>query len=116
MSLAIPAALSIGSSLLNASTTAAEKLLTSKASANGANKKAGAMKQAQDFEAVFLNSMISKMFEGVKGDGPMGGSDNAQSTWRSMLVDQYSQNIAQNGGIGLADQISKDILALQEIK
>ncbi len=40
---------------------------------------------AQDFEAVFLNSMFQQMYTGIDGDGPFGGS-GASGVWRSFLT------------------------------
>ena len=52
--------------LFNANAPAAGKL-------NAASKEK-ARASAQDFEAVFLNSMFQQMFTGLQGDGPFGGS------------------------------------------
>jgi peptidoglycan hydrolase FlgJ len=70
---------------------------------------------AQDFEAVFLNSMFQHMFSGVDGDGPMGGH-GATGVWRSVLTDQYARSIAQAGGIGIADHVYRTMLAHQEAR
>jgi flagellar protein FlgJ len=68
---------------------------------------------AQDFEAVFLNSMFQHMFTGVGGEGPFGGQ-GATGVWRSLLTDQYAKSIAKAGGIGLADQVYRSLIAHQE--
>ena len=68
---------------------------------------------AQDFEAVFLNSMFQHMFTGIEGDGPFGGS-GATGVWRSMLTDQYARSFAKSGGIGIADQVYRSLIAHQE--
>ncbi len=70
---------------------------------------------AQNFEAVFLNTMFNSMFTGIDGDGPFGGS-GATGVWRSMLTDQYARSFAKAGGIGIADQVYKSLLAQQEVK
>jgi peptidoglycan hydrolase FlgJ len=67
---------------------------------------------AQDFEAVFLNSMFQQMFTGVDGEGPMGGS-GAVGIWRSFLTDQYAKSFAQKGGIGLADHVYRALIERQ---
>ena len=72
-----------------------------------------AQKGAQDFEAVFLNSMFQQMFTGV-GKGPYSGGNGA-SAWRSFLTDEYAKSFAKKGGIGIADQVRKELLARQEI-
>ena len=70
---------------------------------------------AQDFEAVFLNSMFQNMFTGIGGEGPFGGS-GAIGVWRSMLTDEYSKSFAKAGGIGIADQVYRTLMAQQETR
>ena len=77
--------------------------------------KAKAKDAAQNFESVFLNTMFNSMFTGIEGDGPFGGS-GATGVWRSMLTDQYARSFAKAGGIGIADQVYKSLLAQQEVK
>lgn len=87
-------------------TNAAKSLATS-----GVNSKA--WQAAQDFEAVFLNSMFSQMFTGIDGDGPFGGSQ-ALGVWRSFLTDEYAKSFAKNGGIGIASDVYRTLMAQQE--
>ena len=68
---------------------------------------------AQDFEAMFLHSMFQQMFANV-GQGPFSGGPGA-SVWRSFLTDEYSKSFAKAGGIGLAAQVQRELLARQEI-
>ena len=68
---------------------------------------------AQEFEAVFLTTMLEGMFSGLKTDAPFGGG-SAEKTYRSLLVTQYAKQISQNGGLGISDQITRDLIALQE--
>ena len=93
--------------LLNMQAPAAGKL-----SATG---KAKARAAAQDFEAVFLNSMFQHMFTGIDGDGPFGGQ-GATGVWRSVLTDQYTKSIAKAGGVGIADHVYRSLMAQQEIQ
>jgi len=76
---------------------------------------AKARSAAQDFEAVFLNSMMSQMFTAVGGEGPFGGGGGT-GIWRSFLSEEYSKSFAKAGGIGIADQVYKTLLAQQETK
>ena len=69
---------------------------------------------ATDFEAVFINSMFQQMFTGLSGEGPFGGS-GATGVWRSFLTDEYSKTFAKAGGIGIADQVYRSLIAQQEI-
>jgi flagellar protein FlgJ len=69
---------------------------------------------AQDFEAVFLNSMFGQMFAGVS-EGPFGGGQAAR-TWRSFLTDEYAKNFAKAGGIGIADTVYRELITQQEAR
>ena len=92
--------------LLNLNAPAAGKLpVTGKAKARAA---------AQDFEAVFLNSMLQPMFNGVN-EGPYSGG-HAANVWQSFLTDEYSKMIAKKGGVGIADHVYRSLLAQQEIR
>ena len=102
--------------LLKNNAQAAAKL---KAAVPGANfsdaSKAKAKAAAQDFEGVFLNSMIQQMFSGLQGEGPMGGN-GATGIWRSFLTDEFAKGFAKAGGIGIADQVYGTLLAQQEAR
>jgi Rod binding domain-containing protein len=81
----------------------------------GANSsgKARAKNAAQDFEGVFLNQMFQHMFTGIDGEGPFGGGVGV-SIWRSFLTEQYAKSFAKAGGIGLADNVYRSLMAHQE--
>jgi flagellar protein FlgJ len=69
---------------------------------------------AEEFEAVFLNTMFQQMFSNV-GQGPFSGGP-AAGVWRSFLTDEYSKSFAKAGGIGLADHVHRALLAQQEVR
>src|SRR5262245_16707765 len=75
--------------------------------------RAKARAQAEDFEAVFLNSMFSEMMTGIDGEGPFGGGTGV-SVWRSFLTEEYAKSYAKAGGIGLADDVYRSLLQQQE--
>jgi flagellar protein FlgJ len=75
-----------------------------------AQKKAKA--SAEDFEAVFLNSMFSQMTSSVKGDGPFGDTVGT-GVWRSMLTEQYSKSFAKAGGIGISNDVFRTLILQQ---
>jgi flagellar protein FlgJ len=81
----------------------------------GLDTKAKARAAAEDFEAVFLNSMFSQMFTNIDGEGPFGGSQ-ATGVWRSFLTDEYAKSFAKRGGIGIADEVYRTLLAQQEAR
>lgn len=68
---------------------------------------------AEDFEAVFLNQMLSQMFTGIDGEGPFGGGAGTE-IWRSFLSEEYAKSFARTGGIGIADHVYPVLLAQQE--
>ena len=67
---------------------------------------------AQDFEAVFLNSMFSQMTSGIKGDGPFGDTTGT-GVWRSMLTEEYSKSFAKTGGIGISNEVYRTLILQQ---
>ncbi|HEX5233538.1 MAG TPA: flagellar assembly peptidoglycan hydrolase FlgJ, partial [Bradyrhizobium sp.] len=68
--------------------------------------------KAQDFEALFLNSMFSQMTSGIKGDGPFGDTPGT-GVWRSMLTEQYSRQFARTGGVGIANEVYRTLILTQ---
>jgi flagellar protein FlgJ len=83
------------------------------AGAKSSDPKVRARATAVDFEAQFLNTMFNEMFTGIDGDGPFGGGP-AVGVWRSFLTDQYAKTFAKAGGIGIADQVYRTLIAHQE--
>jgi Rod binding domain-containing protein len=74
---------------------------------------AKALASAKEFESVFLHTMIEQMLAGLGKEGPLGEGE-AGGAWRGLLVQEYAGTIAKSGGIGIADSVYHDILALQE--
>lgn len=73
-----------------------------------------ARKVAEDFEAFFLAQMTGYMFSGIPTDGPTGGGQ-AETIYRSLLNNEYGKAMSRTGGIGIADEVYREILKLQEI-
>lgn len=69
--------------------------------------------QAEELEGVFLNTLMKEMFSSVDAKGDFGGGF-AEETWRGMQAEQFAASMAQAGGIGLADALVADMLAMQE--
>jgi peptidoglycan hydrolase FlgJ len=81
----------------------------------GQTPQAKARAQANDFEAVFVNSMVQHMFTGIDKEGPLGNGPGV-GVWRSFLTEQYSKELVKAGGLGLSDQIYKSLLSQQEAR
>ena len=60
------------------------------------------------FEAMFLNIMYREMRKTVPKD-PLFGESNAESIFKDMRDTQLMQNVADSGGIGLADMLYKQL-------
>ena len=72
-----------------------------------------ARKTAEEFESSFLSAMLEQMFTGLEAEAPFGGG-HAETTYRSLLVGEYAKSISQSGGIGIADQVYRQLLSVQE--
>jgi Rod binding domain-containing protein len=72
-------------------------------------------KVAREFEAVFISQMLQHMYASVPTDGPFGGGHSEQ-VYRSMMVEEYGKSISESGGIGIAENITREILKLQEVR
>jgi len=86
------------------------------ANTNAANtNEVAARKAAEEFEAVFLTTMLQGMFAGIgtDTDAPFSGGSGEQ-TYRSMLTAEYAKEISKSGGLGIADQVTREMLEVQE--
>ncbi|MDE0724071.1 MAG: rod-binding protein [Alphaproteobacteria bacterium] len=71
-----------------------------------------AKETAKDFEAVFVNQMLNLMQPELQNDAFHAG--NAENQFRAFLNDNISEEIAERGGVGLADHIYDELIKLQE--
>ena len=75
---------------------------------------AEARKAAEEFESIFIQQFVEQMWSGVETDGEFGGG-NGEKVFRSLLNEEYAKSIAAQGGLGLADNVYREIIKLQEI-
>ena len=68
---------------------------------------------AKEFEAVFLSEMIKPMFSGIKTDGMFGGG-KSEETFRGLMIQEYGKQIAETGGVGIADHVKAALIRIQE--
>ncbi len=80
----------------------------------GATQLQSLRRQAEELEGVFLGMLTKQMFSSVKTDSESFGGGFGEETWRGMQAEQLASAMAANGGLGIADQIMGDLLALQE--
>jgi peptidoglycan hydrolase FlgJ len=67
---------------------------------------------ARDFEAVFVSQMLEQMFADVKTDG-LGGGGSGERIFRSMMIQEVGRQMTAQGGIGLADTVKRELIAMQ---
>lgn len=70
--------------------------------------------QAEEFEGVFLNTLTKELFSSLKSDQSVMGGGFGEETWRSMQSEMLAASMAQNGGLGIAEQLLPELLAMQE--
>jgi len=80
--------------------------------AGGQQSAASIKKAAQDFEAIFMGMMLKSMRDTVGKDKLTGGG-HGEETFRSLLDQEYAQNAAKSGGVGLAKLIEKELTRKQ---
>lgn len=100
-------------SLLAGAGQAAQTAVRSTPGEGETAQRLAARKQAVEFESVYLAEMLKPMFDGVKGSAEF-ESGTGQDMWRSMQVQEFGKAIAGNGGIGIADTVTEELLRAQE--
>lgn len=103
-SLAASAGLAVGQALAGAAGSALQG-----ASAD----KAKIQKTAKDFESMFLEQSLDVLNRSQGTDGPLGENGTGGGVYRSMLNKEYAQSIVQSGGIGIGDQVMREMLRMQ---
>lgn len=88
--------------------------VTSGSQTPGNLKNQQARQTAEEFEAFFLSQMFNSMSSGLKTDGAFGGG-HSEKIFRDMLNDEYAKSMSRQGGVGIADMVYREILALQEV-
>ncbi len=71
-----------------------------------------AKKLAGEFESVFLSQMLNQMKSSERDGGFDGG--HAEEQWTGLMNEQMGRMIAARGGVGLSDQIARELLRTQE--
>jgi len=76
---------------------------------------AAAKKAATEFEGTFVSQFLNEMWDGIPTDGMFGGGQG-EEMFRSLMLDQYGKQIAQQDGFGLSSAITRELLKTQEVK
>ncbi len=81
---------------------------------NDARSLEKAREAAEEFEAFFLSQFLNTMTSGLQTDGMFGGGES-EKVFRSMLNEEYAKTISRQNGIGVADAVFREMLAMQEV-
>ncbi len=77
--------------------------------ADAARGESGSLEQvAEQFESLFLKTMLSSMRKASPGD-PIFGDSQAHSTYREMFDQQLARDLAGKSGIGLAEVLVRQL-------
>jgi Rod binding domain-containing protein len=72
------------------------------------NKNAELKKTTQDFEALFIGMMLKSMRSTVGKDSLTGGG-HGEEVYRSMLDQEYAQEAAKSGSLGLSRGLEEQL-------
>lgn len=70
---------------------------------------------AKQFEAAFIGQMLGPMFEGLDSSGPFGGGAG-EAAFKSFLLDAVAKQMAGAGGLGLSDDVTRQMLKMQGLE
>ena len=84
-------------------------------SPEAAKTRARIEKTAKDFEAAFIGQMLGQMFEGVETSAPFGGGPG-EAAFKSFLTEAVAKQMSAAGGLGLADDLARQMLKLQGLE
>lgn len=66
-----------------------------------------------EFESMILSNMLRPMFDGLSSEGLFGGGEGEEA-FKSFYIDALAGQIARSGGVGISDQVQKQLLMMQE--
>ncbi|WP_204276779.1 rod-binding protein, partial [Klebsiella aerogenes] len=66
------------------------------------------------FEKMFLEQSFDRIAKSEGTEGPLGENGTGGDVWRSMLTKEYASEVVKSGGVGISDQIYKQMLQMQE--
>ncbi len=69
---------------------------------------------ATEFEAMAIGEMLKPMFDTLDTSGGLFGGGAGEAAWRPMLVQTIGKQMAQHGGLGLADAVYRALMRTQE--
>lgn len=71
-------------------------------------------KTADDFETMFLEQSFDRLTQNAGDEGPLGENGTGGGVYRSMLSGALAKQVVKSGGVGISDQIYRQMLQMQE--
>lgn len=69
---------------------------------------------AKDFESLFISQMVEQMFGESSGSSAF-GTEDTDEVYKGLMVQEYGKIMTQAGGIGIAQNIKRELLKQQEM-
>jgi Rod binding domain-containing protein len=82
------------------------------ADATRVDKKSKLYEQCQEFESIFVKMMLKEMRNSVDKNDSLLSGGWAEDIYQDMLDDEYSKTMAKNAGLGLSEQLYKQLSKL----
>jgi Rod binding domain-containing protein len=73
------------------------------------DKKSKLYQECQEFESIFVKMMLKEMRNSVDKSNSLLDGGWAEDIYSDMLDDEYSKSIARNAGLGLSEQLYKQL-------
>ncbi|SFG76263.1 rod-binding protein [Methylobacterium gossipiicola] len=73
-----------------------------------------ARKASTEFETMFLEQTLDRLTQSEGTDGPLGDNGTGGGIYRSMLAKEYAGQIVKSGGVGISDQVYREMMKMQE--
>lgn len=108
---------SVGNGLKDETTKAASTSANSRLAAAATAKTPAeikARKASNEFETMFLEQTLERLATSEGTDGPLGDNGTGGAVYRSMLTKEYAGQMAKSGGVGIADQVYREMIKMQE--
>ncbi|KQP85532.1 MULTISPECIES: rod-binding protein [unclassified Methylobacterium] len=113
--LAASAALGVGKAIVgDIAKTVQSAVGSGTATAAKTAAEAKAKKASTDFESMFLEQSLDRLSQSEGTDGPLGENGTGGGVYRSMLTKEYAGQIVKSGGVGIADQVFREMMKMQE--
>lgn len=98
---------------VQAPSAAQPSTVQSSAAQPSAERVAAARRVGTQFEAMALAQFLQPMFATVDMSRSIFGGGSGEAMFRPMLVDEMAKSFADQGGIGLAEAITREILRME---